>query len=47
LDQARRSLAFIAGFYGKPFPSELVGMKNYMDYQNAYKGGQIDANKQN
>jgi hypothetical protein len=47
LDQARRSLAFIAGFYGKPFPSELVGTKNYMDYQNAYKGGQIDANKQN
>jgi hypothetical protein len=47
LDQARRSLAFIAGYYDKPFPSELVGTKNFNDYQNAYKGGQIDANKQN
>ena len=47
LDQARRKLAFIAGYYGKPFPSELVGTKNYGDYQNAYKGGEIDANKQN
>jgi len=47
LDQARRKLAYIAGYYGKPFPSELVGTKNYMDYQNAYKGGEIDANKQN
>lgn len=46
LDIARRKLAYLAGYYDKPFPSSLVGTKNYGDYQNAYKGGQIDFNKQ-
>jgi hypothetical protein len=45
LDQARRKLAYIAGYYGKPFPSELVNTKNYKEYQNAFKGGQIDGSK--
>jgi len=45
LDQARKRLAYIAGYYGKPFPSELVGTKNYKEYQTSYKSGEIDGNK--
>jgi len=45
LDQARRKLAYIAGYYGKPFPSELVGTKNFDKYQESYKTGQIDFGK--
>jgi len=45
LDIARQKLAYIAGFYGKPFPSELVGTKNYTQYQNMYKAGEIDSGK--
>lgn len=41
LDQARNKLSFIAGYYQKPFPSELVGTKNYNKYQESYKSGQI------
>jgi len=45
LDIARNKLAYIAGYYGKPFPSELVGTKNYAQYQNMYKAGGIDSGK--
>jgi len=45
LDQAREKLAYIAGYYNKPFPSELVGTKNYNKYQTRYKAGKIDGNK--
>lgn len=45
LDQARRKLAYIAGYYSKPFPSELVGTKNFNKYQESYKAGQIDYGK--
>jgi hypothetical protein len=45
LDTARKRLAYIAGYYGKPFPSELVGTKNYNKYQDDYKSGQIDFGK--
>jgi hypothetical protein len=45
LDQARKKLAYIAGYYEKPFPGSLVGLKNYADYQTAFKAGQIDGNK--
>jgi hypothetical protein len=45
LDQARNRLAYVAGYYGKPFPSELVGTKNYKEYQTSYKSGEIDGNK--
>jgi hypothetical protein len=45
LDQARRKLAYIAGYYSKPFPSELVGTKNFDRYQESYKAGQIDFGK--
>ena len=45
LDEARKRLAYIAGYYGKPFPSELVGTKNYQAYQTNYKSGEIDGNK--
>jgi hypothetical protein len=45
LDQARRKLAYIAGYYSKPFPSELVGTKNFDKYQESYKAGQIDFGK--
>jgi hypothetical protein len=41
LDQARKKLAYIAGYRNKPFPSELVGTKNYSKYQESYKAGQI------
>jgi len=41
LDQARNKLAYVAGYYQKPFPSELVGTKNYNKYQESYKSGQI------
>ena len=41
LDQARKKLAYIAGYRNKPFPSELVGTKNYSKYQESYKSGQI------
>jgi hypothetical protein len=45
LDTARKRLAYIAGYYNKPFPSELVGTKNYTKYQDEYKSGQIDFGK--
>lgn len=45
LDIARQKLAYIAGYYGKPFPSELVNTKNYAQYQTMYKAGQIDGQK--
>jgi hypothetical protein len=45
LDTARKRLAYIAGYYNKPFPSELVGTKNYNKYQDEYKSGQIDFGK--
>jgi hypothetical protein len=45
LDQARKRLAFIAGYYDKPFPSSLVSTKNYKEYQTQYKAGQIDGAK--
>lgn len=45
LDIARQKLAYIAGFYNKPFPSELVNTKNYAQYQTMYKAGQIDGKK--
>lgn len=45
LDTARKRLAYIAGYYNKPFPSELVGTKNYEIYQDQYKSGQIDFGK--
>jgi hypothetical protein len=45
LDTARKRLAYIAGYYNKPFPSELVGTKNYKTYQEQYKTGQIDFGK--
>jgi len=45
LDEARKRLSYIAGFYNKPFPSELVGTRNYKDYQASYKSGEIDGNK--
>jgi hypothetical protein len=45
LDQARKKLAYIAGYYDKNFPSSLVGLKRYADYQTAYKSGQIDGVK--
>jgi hypothetical protein len=46
VDMARKKLAYLAGYYDKPFPSELVGTKNYSEYQTAYKTGQIEAQKQ-
>jgi len=46
VDMARKKLAYLAGYYDKPFPSELVGTKNYSEYQTAYKSGQIEAQKQ-
>jgi hypothetical protein len=45
LDKARERLAYIAGYYNKPFPSELVGTKNYSKYQDNYKTGAIDFGK--
>jgi hypothetical protein len=45
LDQARKRLAFIAGYYDKPFPSSLVSTKNYKEYQTSYKAGEIDGAK--
>ena len=45
LDTARKRLAYIAGYYDRPFPSELVGTKNYNVYQDQYKTGKIDAQK--
>lgn len=45
LDQAREKLSYIAGYYNKPFPSELVGTKNYNKYQTRYKAGEIDGSK--
>jgi hypothetical protein len=45
LDQARRKMAYILGYYGKPFPSGLVNTKNYKKYQELYKAGEIDASK--
>lgn len=45
LDIARQKLAYIAGYYDKPFPSELAGTKNYNKYQTSYKAGQIDGSK--
>jgi len=45
LDTAREKLAYIAGYYNKPFPSELVGTKNYNKYQTRFKAGQIDGEK--
>lgn len=45
LDEARKKLAYIAGYYDKAFPSELVGTKNYSSYQTRYKAGQIDGEK--
>jgi hypothetical protein len=45
LDEARKRLAYIAGYYDKPFPSELVGTKNFKEYQTSYKSGEIDGNK--
>jgi hypothetical protein len=45
LDKARERLAYIAGYYNKPFPSELVGTKNYSKYQDNYKTGGIDFGK--
>lgn len=45
LDKARERLAYIAGYYNKPFPSELVGTKNYNKYQDSYKTGGIDFGK--
>jgi hypothetical protein len=45
LDQARKRLAYIAGYYNKPFPSSLVGTKNYKEYQTSYKAGEIDGSK--
>lgn len=45
LDQARKKLAYIAGYYEKPFPGSLVGLKNYNEYQTAFKAGQIDGTK--
>lgn len=45
LDTARQKLAYISGYYNKPFPSELVGTKNYSKYQTQYKAGQIDGDK--
>jgi len=45
LDQARKKMAYILGYYGKPFPSALVGTKNYNKYQDLYKAGEIDGSK--
>lgn len=45
LDQARKKMAYILGYYGKPFPSGLVSTKNYKKYQDLYKAGEIDASK--
>lgn len=45
LDQARKKMSYILGYYAKPFPSSLVGTKNYKKYQDLYKAGEIDANK--
>ena len=45
LDQAREKLAYIAGYYDKPFPSELVGTSNFSKYQTRYKAGEIDGSK--
>lgn len=45
LDQARKRLAYIAGYYDKPFPSSLVGTSNYKEYQTRYKAGEIDGSK--
>ena len=45
LDQARKKMAYILGYYGKPFPSGLVNTKNYKKYQDIYKAGEIDASK--
>lgn len=45
LDQARKRLAYIAGYYNKPFPSSLVGTGNYKEYQTRYKAGEIDGSK--
>lgn len=45
LDQARKKMAYILGYYGKPFPSGLVNTKNYKKYQDLYKAGEIDASK--
>lgn len=45
LDTARNRYAYLAGFYDRPFPSELVGTKNYDTYQEIYKVGKIDAKK--
>lgn len=46
LDTARKRLAYLAGYYQKPFPSELVDSKNYKVYQDQFKTGQIDFGKQ-
>lgn len=41
LDQARKKFSYLAGYYRKPFPSELVGTSNYKKYQDIFKAGEI------
>ena len=45
LETARNRFAYLCGYYNKPFPSELVGTKNYSRYQEIYKNGTIDFGK--
>jgi hypothetical protein len=45
LHEARKKLAYLAGYYGKQFPGSLVNTSKYKDYQAAYKSGEIEANK--
>jgi hypothetical protein len=45
LETARNRFAYLSGYYNKPFPSELVGTKNYSRYQESYKNGTIDFGK--
>lgn len=45
LNIARKKLAYLSGYYNKPFPSSLVGTKNYSTYQTSYKAGEIDGSK--
>ena len=45
LETARNRFAYLSGYYNKPFPSELVGTKNYSRYQESYKNGAIDFGK--
>lgn len=46
LDTARARLAYIAGYYRAPFPSELVETSNVNKYQESFKAGRIDFGKQ-